>query len=57
MKRERRRARSLALQVLYEVDSVDHAPEEVIAFHLGKEESLGEEARSFMQRLVFGAIE
>lgn len=57
MKRERRRARSLALQVLYEVDSVDHEPEEVIAFHLGKDESLGEEARTFMQRLVHGAIE
>jgi N utilization substance protein B len=57
MKRERRRARSLALQVLYEVDSVDHPAEEVIAFHLAKNESLGEEAQAFMQRLVLGTIE
>jgi N utilization substance protein B len=57
MKRERRRARSLALQALYEVDSVDHPTEEVIAFHLEKNESLGEEAQAFMQRLVLGTIE
>ena len=30
MKRERRRARSLALEALYEVDSVGHSAEEVI---------------------------
>jgi N utilization substance protein B len=57
MKRERRRARSLALQALYEVDSVDHPTEEVIAFHLEKNESLGDEAQAFMQRLVLGTIE
>ena len=57
MKRERRRARSLALQALYEVDSVDHPTEEVIAFHLENNESLGEEAQAFMQRVVLGTLE
>jgi N utilization substance protein B len=57
MKRERRRARSLALQALYEVDSVNHPAEEVITFHLEKNESLSEEAGAFMQRLVIGTIE
>jgi len=56
MKRERRRARSLALQVLYEVDCVDHQPQEVITRRLEDQQSLGEEALAFTQRLVAGAL-
>jgi N utilization substance protein B len=57
MKRERRRARSLALQVLYEVDSVNHPPEQVIAHHLERNLSIGEEATDFMMRLISGALQ
>jgi N utilization substance protein B len=57
MKRERRRARSLALQALYEIDSVGHLPEEVVARHLEKSQSLGEEAAAFFRRLVLGTLE
>lgn len=56
MKHERRRARSLALQVLYEVDCVDHQPQEVITRRLEDHQSLGEEALAFTQRLVAGAL-
>ena len=56
MKHERRQARNLALQILYEVDCVDHQPEEVITRHLQDQQSLGEEALDFAQRLVAGAL-
>ncbi len=56
MKRERRRARGLALQVLYEVDSVGHPPQEVISHHLENTGSLSEDALAFMQRSVQGAL-
>lgn len=56
MKHERRQARNLALQVLYEVDCVDHQPEEVITRHFQDQQSLGEEALDFAQRLVTGAL-
>jgi len=54
MKRERRRARSLALQALYEIDSVGHPEEEVIARYGG---DLSPEARKFMIQLVHGTLE
>ena len=54
MKRERRRARSQALQALYEIDSVDHPEEEVIARY---GEDLSQEAREFMNRMVHGTLE
>jgi len=40
MKRERRRARGLALQALYEIDSVGHPTEQVIARHLDETHGL-----------------
>ncbi len=54
MKRERRRARSLALQALYEIDSVGHPEEEVIARY---GEDLSPEAREFMIQVVHGTLE
>jgi len=54
MKRERRRARSKALQVLYEIDSVNHPVEEVLARY---GEELSSEAREFMKTLVRGTLE
>lgn len=54
MKRERRRARSQALQVLYEIDSVNHPVEEVLARY---GEELSSEAREFMKTLVRGTLE
>ena len=54
MKRERRRARSKALQALYEIDSVGHPEEEVIARY---GEDLSAEARAFMNQIVHGTLE
>jgi N utilization substance protein B len=54
MKRERRRARSQALQALYEIDSVDHPEEEVLARY---GEDLSPEAREFMNQMVHGTLE
>ncbi len=54
MKRERRRARSQALQALYEIDSVGHREEDVLARY---GEDLSPEAREFMSRMVHGALE
>jgi N utilization substance protein B len=56
MKRERRRARSLALQALYEVDCVGHPPEQVIARHLEANPALSAEAAEFLRQLVLGAL-
>ena len=52
---ERRRARALALQVLYEVNSVGHEVEEVVTRLLEKE-GLSEENASFARELVSGVI-
>jgi N utilization substance protein B len=54
MKRERRRARSQALQALYEIDSVGHPAEEVLARYGG---DLSPEAGEFMNLIVRGALE
>jgi N utilization substance protein B len=56
MKRERRRARSLALQALYEVDTVGHAHTEVIARHIDGNQSLSENNVAFMRELVEGVL-
>ncbi len=57
MKHERRRARSLALQVLYEIDSVGHPPQEVLARHLSENGELSRDAQEFLQRVVMGTLE
>jgi N utilization substance protein B len=57
MKRERRRARSLALEVLYEVDCVGHPFQEVIAQRLENYQTLGKEAANFAKRIVRGTLE
>ena len=51
----RRRARTVALQVLYEVDSVGHPWEGVSNRHL-KSATISEEGASFARGLVEGAI-
>ncbi|OGO72360.1 MAG: transcription antitermination factor NusB [Chloroflexi bacterium RBG_19FT_COMBO_62_14] len=57
MKHERRRARSLAIQVLYEVDCVAHPAEEVIARHIQANETLGPDGSEFLRRLALGTLE
>ena len=52
----RRRARALALQILYEVDTVGHELEEVITRLLAKEK-LSEENAAFTRELVSGVIQ
>jgi N utilization substance protein B len=57
MKHQRRRARALALQTLYEVDCVGHAPELVIGRTLEENPGLGEDAVAFLRRSVAGTLE
>ncbi len=52
----RRKARVLALQTLYEVDSTGHEAEEVVS-HLLAEEGLSEENANFTRELVSGVIQ
>lgn len=52
----RRRVRTIALQILFEVDATDHAPDQVVARRLD-EEQLPPEGERFLRRLVFGAWE
>jgi N utilization substance protein B len=54
MKRERRRARALALQALYEIDLTDHAPEAVIARHVDETPQLSADGAAFLRDLVRG---
>jgi N utilization substance protein B len=54
MKRERRRARGLALQALYEVDSVGHPVGVVLARIIEENPSLSEDAIKFFKNLVLG---
>ncbi len=56
MKRERRRARTLALQTLYEVDVVGHPATEVIARHIDGNQTLSEKNARFMKEIVEGVI-
>ena len=52
----RRRARALALQALYEIDSAGHKAEEVLD-RLLAEQPLSEENNSFVRELVSGVIQ
>lgn len=54
MKRERRQARALALQALYEIDSVGHAPEQVLQRY---QEELSDSAAEFLRTIVLGTVE
>lgn len=53
MKGARRRARVLALQTLYEVDTVGHAAQEVLERHIA-EASIAGEVADFARELVHG---
>ena len=52
----RRKARALALQTLYEIDSTGHHAEEVVS-RLLAEESLSEENANFVREMVKGVIQ
>ncbi len=56
MKRERRRARSLALQALYEIDCVGHPAEAVVARHLENNPALSPRGAQFMRRMVLETL-
>lgn len=55
MKRERRLVRRVALQALYEIDSVNHAPETVLVHHLESLKTLSQPNATFLREMVFGA--
>ena len=55
MRGERRRARTLAFQALYEVDSAGHDIE-VVVNHLLAKEGLSEENATFVHEVVSGVI-
>ncbi len=57
MKRERRRVRSLALQSLYEVDTVGHPALEVLARHIEMNTKLSDENIAFLRTIVLGVLE
>ena len=52
----RHRVRTIALQILFELDATDHAPDEVVARWLA-DELLPPEGERFLRRLVFGVWE
>ena len=52
----RRKARSLALQVLYELDTTRHSAEEVLA-RLVYDETVDEQTYDFVSALVYGVLE
>ena len=59
--KERTRARSLALQVLYEVDLSDHLPGDIFkqrleSFPLSQKEKKAEELKEFSRKIIFGII-
>ncbi len=55
-KQERRLARTLALKTLYEVDSVGHKPEEVLARHIEENPELGDSSIRFLREIVLGTL-
>ncbi len=57
MKRERRRARQLALQTLYEVEAAGHPAEAVLSRHLAGHDGLSESSKAFLREAVFGSLE
>ncbi|MFO7169725.1 MAG: transcription antitermination factor NusB [Chloroflexota bacterium] len=52
----RHRVRTIALQILFELDATDHAPDVVVARWL-EDEQLPPEGERFLRRLVFGVWE
>jgi N utilization substance protein B len=56
MKRERRQLRNLIIQALYEIDTVDHPPQEVIARYLEQENNLSDDGSAFLKRFVEGVL-
>lgn len=56
MKGERRLARELALQVLYEVDLVGHAPATVLHERFGSVPDLSPRIESYVRKLVEGVL-
>ena len=56
MTRARRKTRALALQALYEVDSVGHEVQGILTYLLA-EEGLSEENATFARELVHGVIQ
>jgi len=52
----RRKARALALQALYEIDAVEHNPEEVVN-RLLADSQLSEDNSGFIRQLVGGVIQ
>ena len=56
MKHERRKLRSLIIQTLYEIDTVDHPPKEVIARHLEQNENMSDEGSEFIKCFVEGIL-
>ncbi len=53
--KERRKARGIALQALFEVDSVSHPPEQALA-HRISDENLSEDGELFARELVDGVL-
>jgi N utilization substance protein B len=51
----RTKARSIALQVLYEVDMADHPPAQIMAERL-EADPLSDELAEFVRQLVFGIL-
>ena len=51
--KNRRRARSVALKVLYELDSTGHEPGTVLTYRLA-DEKLVDDAATFVRQLVMG---
>ena len=56
MKRERRQIRNLIIQALYEIDTVDHPPPEVMARHLEQNENLSDGGSEFFKTFVEGVL-
>lgn len=52
MKRKRRRARGLALQALYEIDSVGHSVDQVIERYIEQNDTLEGETAEFFRTMV-----
>lgn len=53
--KSRTRARGLALQVLYEIDMVNHPPAEVLRQRL-EEDPIAEDLADFARQIVFGVL-
>jgi N utilization substance protein B len=47
----------MALKILYEVDTVHHAPSEVLGRYLDDNPTISEENETFLRRMVSGVLE